>query len=604
MGEGFKNAPEGLRNHDKGLGISKLICKTVSKFIYQAMNNIIGIFLGLIILTGCSLKSVNEKDKSIEGQNIIADSGIVVSAHPESSRIGVSILKKGGNAIDAAVATEFALSVCYPEAGNIGGGGFMLIRTSDGKTDVIDYREKAPALATRDMYLDKAGNVSERVSTDTHLSSGVPGTVDGMINAHSKYGKLQFKDVIQPAIDLAEKGFPLTASQALELNANRKTFIDRNSSLPAFVKDSLWKEGDILIQKALAGTLKRIRDNGRDGFYSGMTSRLLIKEMKRGNGIFSEQDLKEYRSVSRVPLFADYKGYKIITVPPPSGGGIILIQLLKMTEPYPIREWGFNSYRTIHLMTEAERRAFADRSEFPGDPDFVKIPVEQLIDSKYLLDRMKNFDEKKASLSQDIRPGSPEGYTSMETTHYSVVDAGGNAVSATTTLNNTFGSSIVVDSAGFLLNDQMDDFSIKPGYPNMYGLVGGEANSVQPGKRMLSSMTPSIVEKDGKLFLVLGSPGGSTIPTTVFQVIVNVIDFGLNMQQAVDAGRFHHQWLPDWISYEKNAIDSLASVKLKEMGHQLKERATLGRVNAIMILPNGKKAGGADKRGNNCAGGY
>jgi gamma-glutamyltranspeptidase/glutathione hydrolase len=571
---------------------------------YSSMKKTITLLLISMFFLQCSVKTGKEKIRIIEGRNIIADSGMVVSAHPEGSRIGISILKKGGNAIDAAVATEFALSVCYPEAGNIGGGGFMLIRTSDGKTDVIDYREKAPALATRNMYLDKEGNVSDRTSTDTHLSSGVPGTVDGMIKAHSKYGKLPFKDVIQPAIDLAEKGFPLTAGQALDLNSNRNAFINRNLSIPAFVRDSLWKEGDILIQKALAGTLKRIRDNGRDGFYSGKTSRLLIKEMNRGNGILSEQDLKEYRSVSRVPLFADYKGYKIITVPPPSGGGIILIQLLKMIEPYPVREWGLNSYRTIHLISEAERRVFADRSEFSGDPDFVRIPVKQLIDSIYLLDRMKNFDEKKASLSQDIRPGLPEGYTSEETTHYSVVDARGNAVSGTTTLNNTFGSSIVVDSAGFLLNDQMDDFSIKPGYPNMYGLVGGEANSVQPGKRMLSSMTPSIVEKNGKLFMVLGSPGGSTIPTTVFQVIVNVIDFGLNMQQAVDAGRFHHQWLPDWISYEKNAIDSLTSVKLREMGHQLKERETLGRVNAIMILTGGKKSGGADKRGNNCSGGY
>ncbi len=382
--------------------------------------------------------------------------------------------------------------------------------------------------------------------------------------------------MIQPAIDLAENGFPLTAGQAFDLNSNRNEFINRNLSVPAFVSDSLWKEGDILIQKALAGTLRRIRDNGRDGFYSGITSRLLIKEMNRGNGILSEQDLRDYRSVSRVPLFAWYRGYKIITVPPPSGGGIILIQLLKMIEPYPVREWGLNSYRTIHLITEAERRAFADRSEFPGDPDFVKIPVEQLIDSIYLLDRMKNFDEKKASRSQDIKPGSPEGYTSAETTHYSVVDARGNAVSVTTTLNNTFGSSIVVDSAGFLLNDQMDDFSIKPGYPNMYGLVGGEANSVQPGKRMLSSMTPSIVEKNGKLFMVLGSPGGSTIPTTVFQVIVNVIDFGLNMKQAVDTGRFHHQWLPDWISYEKNAIDSSDFSKTNRNGSSAKRAGNTG----------------------------
>jgi gamma-glutamyltranspeptidase / glutathione hydrolase len=568
------------------------------------MSKTLAIFLGLIILTGCSVKPNKEKDKLIEGQGVVADNGMVVSAHTQSSRIGVSILQKGGNAVDAAVATEFALAVCYPEAGNIGGGGFMLIRTSDGKTDVVDYREKAPIHASRDMYLDKAGNVSEGLSTETHLASGVPGTVDGMINAHLKYGKLPFKEVIQPAIDLAEKGFPLTGRQAEELNSNRKSFIDRNSFRPAFVKDSLWKEGDILIQNALAETLKRIRDNGRDGFYSGKTARLIIREMKKGNGIVSEQDLKEYRSVSREALHAYYKGYKIITIPPPSSGGIILIQLLKMIDPYPIREWGFHSSRTIHLMIEAERRSFADRSQYLGDPGFVKIPADQLVNRKYLLNRMSTFDENRVSSSQEIRPGSPEGYTSEETTHYSVVDGKGNAVSATTTLNNTFGSSIVVDSAGFLLNNQMDDFSVKPGFPNMYGLVGGEANSVQPGKRMLSSMTPTIIEKEGKLFLIVGSPGGSTIPTTVFQVIVNVLDFGMNISQAVDAGRFHHQWLPDWISYEKNAIDSLTSEKLREMGHILKERASIGSVNAIMILPDGKKAGCADIRGNNSSCGY
>ncbi len=568
------------------------------------MKKTITLLLLLISFLECSVKTGKEKTRIIEGRDIIVDSGIVVSAHPESSRIGVSILQKGGNAVDAAVATEFALAVCFPEAGNIGGGGFMLIRTSDGKTDVIDYREKAPEYANRDMYLDKAGNVSEGVSINTHLASGVPGTVDGMINAHSKYGKLPFSAVIQPAIDLAEKGFQVSGGQAEEFNNNRKTFIERNSFRPAFVKDSLWKEGDILIQQALAETLKRIRDHGRDGFYSGRTAHLLIDEMKKGNGIISERDLQEYRSVSRVPLSADYNGYKIITVPPPSGGGIILIQLLKMIGPYPLREWGFNSCQTIHLMTEAERRAFADRSKYSGDPDFVKIPVDQLIATQYLRDRMRTFDEKRASPSQEITPGSTEGYTSEETTHYSVVDAQGNAVSATTTLNNTFGSSIVVDSAGFLLNDQMDDFSVKPGFPNMYGLVGGEANAIKPGKRMLSSMTPSIVEKGGKLFLVLGSPGGSTIPTTVFQVIVNVIDFGMNLRQAVDARRFHHQWLPDWISYEKNAIDSLSSEKLREMGYILKERSSIGSVNAVMILPGGEKTGGPDKRGGNSSCGY
>jgi gamma-glutamyltranspeptidase/glutathione hydrolase len=326
--------------------------------------------------------------------------------------------------------------------------------------------------------------------------------------------------------------------------------------------------------------------------------------MNRGNGIISEQDLKEYHSVSRVPLTADYKGYKIITAPPPSSGGIILIQLLRMTDKYPIREWGFNSIRAIHLIVEAERRAFADRSEYLGDPAFVRIPVNQLTGKKYLTARMSSFNESKASDSQQIKPGSPEGYTSEETTHYSVVDAAGNSVATTTTLNNTFGNSIVVDSAGFLLNNQMDDFSVKPGFPNMYGLIGGEANSVQPGKRMLSSMTPTIVEKDGKLLLVLGSPGGSTIPTTVFQVVNNVLNFGMSIGQAVDAGRFHHQWLPDWISFEKHAIDSVSYKKLVEMGHTLKERSSIGSVNAIMILQGGKKAGSADKRGNNSSYGY
>jgi gamma-glutamyltranspeptidase/glutathione hydrolase len=326
--------------------------------------------------------------------------------------------------------------------------------------------------------------------------------------------------------------------------------------------------------------------------------------MKRGNGLITENDLKEYKSISRSSISTDYKGYRIITVPPPSSGGIILIQLLRMIDPYPITEWGFHSVKSIHLMTEAERRAFADRSEFPGDPDFVKIPENQLVSKKYLEDRMSTFNEKKATPSLEIKPGSPEKYISEETTHYSVVDSKGNAVSVTTTLNNTFGNSIVADSAGFLLNNEMDDFSVKPGFPNIYGLIGGEANSVQPGKRMLSSMTPTILEKDGNLFMVLGSPGGSTIPTTVFQVIVNVIDFKMDLEHAVDGARFHHQWLPDNLFYEKNSINKLDSEKLAEIGHVLKVRSAIGSVNAIMILEGGKKTGAADKRSNNSSCGY
>lgn len=558
----------------------------------------------LIILTYCSGPSVNNQNEILQGKGIVADSGMVVSAHPQSSLIGARILQSGGNAVDAAVATEFALSVCYPEAGNIGGGGFMLIRMNDGKTDVIDYREKAPVLSSRDMYLDKSGNVTEELSTDTHLASGVPGTVDGLLTAHSKYGKMAFKDVIQPAIDIAENGFKITQKQANDLNSVRDSFIAKNAARTSFVKDSLWKEGDILIQKDLAETLKRIRDNGRDGFYSGKTSRLIIKEMKRGNGIISEDDLVNFHSVSRVPLTFKYRDCKIISVPPPSSGGIILIQLLGMISPYNLKEMGFHSAATVHLMAEAERRAFADRSEYMGDPEYMKVSASQLTSMDYILSRMTTYNELKASSSSEILPGKPEGYSSEETTHYSVVDSKGNAVSVTTTLNGTFGSGIVVDSAGFLLNNQMDDFSIKPGFPNMYGLVGGEINSVSPGKKILSSMTPTIVEKDGKLFMVAGSPGGSTIPTTVYQVLINVIDFGMSVTDAVNAGRFHHQWMPDWISYEKDGLDSITLGRLRNMGHVLKERTSIGSVNAIMVLKDGKKAGGADKRGDNTTCGY
>ncbi|HLN55930.1 MAG TPA: gamma-glutamyltransferase [Bacteroidales bacterium] len=556
--------------------------------------------LVLILLPGCTGKT----GSFITGKDITAVNGMVVSAHPEASRIGVSILRKGGNAVDAAAATEFALAVCYPEAGNIGGGGFMVIRNSDGTSDVIDYREKAPSAASRDMYTDKSGNVIDSLSTETRLASGVPGTVDGIITAHSKYGRLPFREVIQPAIDIARDGFALTKMQAHDLNSNRRNFIERNAEKVDFVRDSLWKEGDMLVQPDLARTLERIRDLGRDGFYSGETATLIATEMKRGNGIITESDLAGYHSESRTPLISDYKGYRVITVPPPSSGGIILIQLLKMTEGYPVQEWGFNSLKTVHLIAEAEKRSFADRAEHLGDPAYMNIPAEILLNKEYLKSRMITFDETKASLSSDIFPGNPEIYESTETTHYSVVDSEGNAVSATTTLNGGFGNSIVVSGAGFLMNNQMDDFSVKPGFPNMYGLVGGEANAIAPGKKMLSSMTPVIVEKEGKLFMVAGSPGGSTIPTTVFQVITNVIDFGMTMQEAVDAGRFHHQWLPDKIMFEKQRLDSLSLSRLEQMGHKVAPAGQIGRVSAILVNSEGSKAAGADRRGDNTSCGY
>ncbi len=539
-----------------------------------------------------------------EGRHIVSEHGMVVSAHPWGSQTGVQILMNGGNAVDAAVATGFALAVCYPEAGNIGGGGFMVIRKNDGVADVIDFREKAPLKASRDMYLDNKGVVIDGLSIETHLATGVPGSVDGLVMAHSKYGLLSFRQVIQPAIDLARRGFPLNAAQAAAFNRNRENFIEKNKNRPAFVKKTRWKEGDIFIQPDLAKTLERIRDHGREGFYSGKTAELICREMERGNGLITEDDLNNYRSISRKPLTIDYKNYKLISVPPPSGGGIILFQLLGIAELFPLKEWGFHSVEEIHLITEAEKRVYADRSEYSGDQDYVDVPVNELLDRRYLADRLNDFNMNKATPSNDIKAGNPREYESEETTHYSVVDSFGNAVSVTTTLNNIYGNSIVVDGAGFLLNNEMNDFSVKPGVPDMFGLTGGEANSIEPGKRMLSSMTPVVVEKDGKLFMVAGSPGGSTIPTSVFQVIINVIEHNMSIGEAVDTGRFHHQWQPDWISYEANSLDTTVLMKLEIMGHAAKMRHSIGQVNAIQIMPDDLLSGGADKRGYNTACGY
>ena len=565
--------------------------------------------LSLLILVILSLPSCTRtRNKNtadfLEGQKIISEHGMVVSAHPQGSRTGVTILKEGGNAIDAAVATGFALAVCYPEAGNIGGGGFIVIRTADGLYDVLDFREKAPLASSADMYLSESGEVVEGLSTDTHLSAGVPGSVDGLITIHSKYGKLPFRKVIQPAIDLAEKGYQITGEQARSLNLSRDSFIRKNLGKQVFVKDTPWNDGDTIRQPELAETLKRIRDDGRDGFYSGKTAALIIAEMHRGKGLITQSDLDEYKSVYRNPLVTEYRGYRLITVPPPSGGGIILFQLLGMVEQYPLSEWGSNSAESIHLIAEAERRAFADRAEYSGDPDFVKVPVNGLLDRTYLAGRLSDFNKSRATLSSDIRAGEPEGYESRETTHYSVVDASGNAAAVTTTLNNIYGSGIIVNGAGFFLNNEMDDFSVKPGVPNIFGLTGGYANAIEPGKRMLSSMTPVIVEKEGKLFLVAGSPGGSTIPTSVFQVIINVIDYNMTLGNAVDNGRFHHQWLPDYISFETGYIDSLTLLKLNKLGHETRARQAIGRVNAIQVLPDGRLSGSADRRGDNTSCGY
>jgi len=534
-----------------------------------------------------------------------ADSGMVVSAHPEASEIGANILKQGGNAVDAAVATGFALAVCYPTAGNIGGGGFMVFRFSDGTSTSLDYREKAPALADRDMYLDSAKNVIENLSLSSRLAAGVPGSVDGLIEAHKKYGVLPFEKVIQPAIYLANKGFKITENQANKLNDLKQELLDRNLNKPAFVKSSgTWKAGDLLVQKDLANTLELIKTNGRDGFYKGETAGKIVAEMQRGSGLISLSDLENYHSVWREPIIGKYRGYKIISMAPPSSGGIALLQLLKMIEPYSFEERDTNDINRTQLMIEAERRVYADRASYLGDADFFPVPIGQLLDDNYLKDRMKDYDNKYAGSSEKIRAGQIPIKESEETTHYSVADKYGNAVSVTTTINRSFGSRIVVDGAGFLLNNEMDDFSIKPGYPNSYGLVGGEANSIAPNKRMLSSMTPTIVEKDGKLFMVVGSPGGSTIITSVFQNIVNVIDRGMGMQQSVSAPRYHHQWLPDLVYYEKDNFSTQLIEELIKMGYKVEGREPIGRVDAILVLPDGRYEAGADPRGDDKAVGY
>jgi len=553
----------------------------------------------VVLLAGCVTGQLG-KNNSGEYKN-----GMVVSAHPEASQVGVDILKKGGNAVDAAVAVQFALAVVYPNAGNIGGGGFMVYRGANGETNALDFREKAAAAASRDMYLDASGNPIVDKSLYGHLAAGVPGSVDGMVEAHKKYGKLSWAQVLQPAIDLAHGGFKITNRQASELNSLHRKLMDFNPNGTALVNlEHTWQENDVLVQQELANTLKLIQEKGRAGFYEGAVADSVVAEMQRGKGLITKADLKNYHATWRKPTTGNYKGYKIITMPPTSSGGIALIQLLQSVEPYPLKKWGHNADSTVQVIVEAERRVYADRATHLGDPDFYAVPQQQLLDAAYNKNRMANFNWAAATPSSAVLAGEIKGKEHEETTHFSIVDRYGNAVSITTTLNGSYGSLVAVKGAGFLLNNEMDDFSVKPGAPNMYGLVGGEANAIAPNKRMLSSMTPTIVEKDGKLFMVVGTPGGSTIITSVFQTIINVIDFGMSMQQAVAAKKFHHQWLPDEVYVEKEAIDSLATQKLKAKGYHIVPRGSIGRVDAILRTPWGNYQGGADPRGDDKAIGW
>ena len=554
----------------------------------------------IFIVSSCAEQNLSDIPNQ---QGLIADNAMVVSAHPLATQIGVEVLKNGGNAIDAAVAVHFALAVVFPGAGNIGGGGFLVYRTKDGEFYSLDYREKAPLKAEKDMYLNDAGEVDDQKSTLGHLATGVPGSVDGMVKAHEKFGKISWKNIIQPAIDLAKNGFLLTEKEATALNHAREQFIEVNTILPENILQKTWQEGDTIYYKDLATTFERIANNGRAGFYEGETARLIVEEMERGKGLISHEDLQNYSAVWRDPIQFNYKNYTITSMGPPSSGGVALAQLFSMMEKFPLIDWGIDNFKTIHAMTESEKMVYSDRAAYLGDADFVRVPVNELINSEYNQQRAALIKFEKAALADEISAGEflPEH---EETTHFSIIDQFGNAVSSTTTLNGGFGNHVVVGCAGFFLNNEMDDFSAKPGSPNMFGLIGGEANAIAPAKRMLSSMTPTIVEKDDKLFMVVGTPGGSTIITSVFQSILNVVDFKLNMQGAVDFPRFHHQWRPDVILYETGRFDDAMQSKLKQTGHQLQERSAIGRVDAILVLPDGKLEGGADARGDDSAMGF
>ena len=535
-------------------------------------------------------------------KKVTCTQGAVASANTLASKVGVSILQNGGNAIDAAIATQLALAVVYPGAGNIGGGGFMLAHLKNGKNISIDYRETAPSHSNKDMYLDKEGNPRLNLSQDGHLASGTPGSVAGIFAA-MKYALLPFKTLIQPAIELAEKGFSITANQADDFNELKNEFIQLNTSPTVFVKTTPWKAGDTLIQKDLANTLKRIRDKGAKGFYEGLTAKLIIAEMAKGKGIITGDDLKKYSAKERTPIEFDYQSHHIISMPLPSSGGIILQQVLKMIEHKNIGEMKFQSAASVQLLTEAERRAFADRAQYLGDGDFVKVPVKTLISEEYLKERMKDYQPGIAGNSQSTKQGYIK--ESDETTHLSIIDAEGNAVAITTTLNGSYGSRTVVSGAGFLLNNEMDDFSVKPGVPNMYGAVGAEANAIFPGKRMLSSMTPTIVLKNNQPYLVVGTPGGTTIPTSIIQSLVNMIDFKMSPEDAVNLPKFHHQWLPDEIRVEKDFNPGTIQ-QLEAMGYKVVKKESIGQVELIEINfgKTRKITAIADKRGDNGAEGY
>ena len=567
------------------------------------IKKIFSVLTAVVLLASCQNPPAKKQPDPEKG--VLAPHAMVVSAKEEASQIGLAILKKGGNAFDAMIATELALAVAYPNAGNIGGGGFMVYRLGSGERGALDYREKAPAKAHRDMYLDKNGKVIADKSTLGALAVGVPGTIAGIFEVYEKFGSLPIGELIQPAIDLARKGVLITELQANSyMNKNVELIKQANNYVTPF--ENGWKAGERFKYEELAQTLERIRDNGSYEFYNGETAKRIVSYVQELGGILSLDDLRNYRAQWRKPITFTYKDYIISSMPLPSSGGICLAQILKSVEPYNIGQYPHNGEQYIQLLVEAERRAYADRAYYMGDADFVKVPTQQLLSPDYLKERMSSFSWDKASKSSEIAHGKIVGYESDETTHYSIVDRFGNAVAVTTTLNTNYGSKVYVKGGGFFLNNQMDDFSIKPGEPNTYGLVGSEKNAIAPNKRMLSSMSPTIIEKDGKLFMVIGTPGGSTIITSVLQCFLNVAEYGMTMQQSVSKPRFHHQWLPDDVMYEPKGFAPEVIAHLKAKGYKPREEnfVIIGKVDAILVQPDGTLEGGADPRGDDTAVGY
>ncbi len=529
---------------------------------------------------------------------------MVVTAHPLATEVGIQVLEAGGNAVDAAIAVQFALAVVYPIAGNIGGGGFMLVRQPDGEAMALDYRERAPLAASRDMYLDSTGQIVDGMSTLGHRAIGVPGTVDGMMTAHARYGTLELRDLLEPSIALARNGILLTAREAEELNLARAEIEQVNLSTAPFVQMDPWQTGDLLIQRDLAHTLERIAHAGRAGFYEGETARLILEDQRAGGGILTQQDLDEYQSVWRTPIRGWYRDLEILSMPPPSSGGVALLQLLEGMEDQQMTADDLLTVPSMHRMAETMRRVYADRAAYLGDPDHVTVPVDQLLDSLYIRARMADIRPDSVTPSTQVQEGDWDTTESEQTTHFSIIDKAGMAVSVTTTLNLEYGSKVIVQGAGFFMNNEMDDFSAKPGVPNAFGLIGSSANAIAPGKRMLSSMTPSMVVDQGQIRLIVGSPGGSKIITTVFQIILHTLGLEQPLPEVVALPRMHHQWKPDTLFVERDRFHPDTLSALRALGHQVIERSPIGRVDAIWIDANGRRTGAADPRGDDHAGGY